>query len=178
MDRIVGDSFAQVRPAEYRALMRGFPTGVAVITALDRSGAPHGMTCTSLASVSIAPPVLLVCLNVRSGTLAACTGSGRFAVNLLHARARYAAEVFSSAGTDRFDSARWRPSDVLGVPWLTEDAFALAECVVADTVPVGDHVIVLGRVVNIAGSANTPLMYGLGQFATWQPGTVVTASAS
>jgi len=158
--------------------MRGFPTGVSVITALDATGEPHGMTCTSLASVSVVPPVLLGCLNVRSGTLAAVAGSGRFAVNLLHAQGRYAAEIFSSQGPDRFGRACWRPSDVLGVPWLTEDAFALAECVLAGTMTVGDHVVVLGRVLNIAGSADTPLLYGLGQFATWSPGVPVTVSGS
>jgi flavin reductase (DIM6/NTAB) family NADH-FMN oxidoreductase RutF len=151
--------------------MRGFPTGVAVITALDGAGAPRGLTCTSLTSVSLAPPVLLGCLSAASRTLAAVRASGRFAVNLLHAQGRYAAEVFSSAGADRFGRTRWRPSDALGVPWLTEDAFAVAECLVLETMAVADHVIVLGRVVNTIGpvDAGLPLLHGFGQFAAWTP---------
>jgi flavin reductase (DIM6/NTAB) family NADH-FMN oxidoreductase RutF len=176
----MGEPSAVVPPAAYRAVMRGFPTGVAVITALDDAATPHGLTCTSLTSVSLAPPVLLSCLDVASGTLAAMRASGRFAVNLLHAQGRYAAEVFSSAGPDRFSRIRWRPSEVLGVPWLSEDALAVVECSVLETIPVADHVIVLGRVVSTSGpvDAELPLLHGFGQFAAWTPGVPMTSSVT
>jgi flavin reductase (DIM6/NTAB) family NADH-FMN oxidoreductase RutF len=155
--------------------MSGFPTGVAVVTAVDGAGNPHGMTCTSLASVTVDPPVLLNCLNVRSGTLAAIRASRSFAVNLLHSRGRSAAEAFSSAHGDRFASTAWQPSTVVGAPWLTGDAFAVAECTVVATVPVGDHVVVFGRVVNIDGSPDMPLLYGLRRYATWGSDAAVTS---
>jgi flavin reductase (DIM6/NTAB) family NADH-FMN oxidoreductase RutF len=152
---------------EYLDLMSGFPTGVAVVTAVDGQGGPHGLTCTSLSSVTASPPVLLTCLNIRSGTLAAVVASGAFAVNLLHAGGRDAAEAFSSAGPDRFGRTAWRPSKTLGVPVLTEDAFATAECAVERTIVAGDHVVVFGRVVRIEQADGVPLLYGRRRFSTW-----------
>ncbi|MFI7453016.1 flavin reductase family protein [Nonomuraea sp. NPDC049714] len=156
-----------VTGAEYRALMSAFPTGVAVITAVDAGGRPHGMTCTSLTSVTVSPPVLLTCLDVRSGTLGAVLDGGAFAVNLLRAGSRHTAELFASVASDRFDRAAWRPSRLLGVPWLHADSFARAECAVKETVVVGDHVIVLGDVVSVDQERDVPLLYGLRGFAHW-----------
>lgn len=147
--------------------MSTFCTGVTVITSVARDGRPHGLTCTSLASVTMSPPTLMVCLDVRSGTLAALRESGRFAVNLLHERGRRAAEVFSSAVPDRFDQIPWqRAKD--GQLWLVDDAFAVAECRVAEAVPVGDHVAVFGEVVAVAQTEETPLLYGMRRFASWE----------
>lgn len=165
----------------YRDLMSCFPTGVAVVTALDADQQPHGMTCTSLCSVAVAPPTLLVSLHEDSGTHLALRDTGRFALNLLHAGGQRAAEVFSSAAPDRFHRVGWRPSPVLDLPWLTRDAFAFAECRVTRTVPAADHVLVLGEVVSTRQQAEPPLLYGMRQFAAWhqpsgidgQPGVVV-----
>jgi flavin reductase (DIM6/NTAB) family NADH-FMN oxidoreductase RutF len=157
------------RVGEYRTFMSSFPTGVAVVTTLDRHGSPHGLTCTSLASVTLAPPTLMVCLNVRSGTLRAIAERDAFAVNLLHTAGQRAAEVFCSAATDRFGLVPWRPSYRAGLPWLYDDAFALAECRVAGTVRVGDHTIVLGEVVGLSNGPDAPLLYGKHRFSSWLP---------
>ena len=152
--------------------MSTFCTGVTVITAGGRDGRPHGMTCTSLASVTVSPPTLMVCLDVRSGTLTAIRDSGRFAVNLLHEGGRRAAEVFSSAAPDRFERIPWQLGKA-GQLWLVEDAFAVAECRVAEAVAVGDHVAVFGEVVNTEQRAEAPLLYGMRRFASWaEPGVV------
>jgi flavin reductase (DIM6/NTAB) family NADH-FMN oxidoreductase RutF len=153
----------------FRELMSSFPTGVAVITSMDAAGNPHGLTCTSLSSVTLAPPTLLACLAVHCGTLTALRASGAFAVNLLHSRAREAALVFASSPT-RFSRIAWRPAELTGAPELTEHTFAVAECRVRDTTVVGDHAIVLGEVLAVAYRSDTPLLYGLRQFATWAPG--------
>jgi len=152
---------------DYRGLMGAAPRGVAVITAVDPAGRPHGLTCTSLTSVTLNPPTLLVCLGLRSGTLAATRHCGRFAVNLLHARGRRAAEVFSSLTPDRFSQVAWRPSPWTHQPWLCDDAFALAECVIVDTSVVGDHAVMFGEVVHIERTADSPLLYGTRQFFRW-----------
>ncbi len=154
---------------DFRGLMGAFPTGVAVITAVDQAGQPHGLTCTSLTSVTLHPPTLLICLNVRSGTLAAARERGRFAVNLLHAYARRAAEVFSSAVPDRFAQVTWQPSVRIRQPWLIDDAFALAECVVVGVSVVEDHAVVLGEVVHVKRTCDVPLLYGMRQFSRWRP---------
>ncbi len=155
-------------PAEdYRALMGDFPTGVTVITSLDETGSPHGLTCNSLASVSIDPPTLLICLGDRSGTLAAIHGNGRFGVNLLKAGARRTAELFASPQEHRFAHADWRPSPVSGVPWLADDAFAMVECRVSDMAKVSDHTVVFGVVEHIEHREGSPLVYGKRRFWSW-----------
>lgn len=153
--------------------MSTFCTGVTIITAAGRDGRKHGLTCTSLASVTVSPPTLMVCLDVRSGTLAAVRDSGRFAVNLLHDGGRRAAEVFSSAVPDRFERIPWCHGKAGGL-WLMEDAFAMAECRVAEAVAIGDHVAVFGEVVNVEQREETPLLYGMRRFASWNRPEAVT----
>ncbi len=162
------DESRGVAATEYRTLMSGFPTGVAVITALDRAGNPHGMTCTSFSSVTVTPPVLLASLNLGRGTLRSILETVVFAVNLLHSRGRDAAVIFSSFPGDRFARVRWRPTSRLGLPHLTGAAFALAECVLADCFASGDHLVIFGQVVSVTQSPDTPLLYGLRQFSVWQ----------
>jgi len=140
-----------------------------VVTTIDRHGRPRGLTCSSLSSVTLDPPTLLVCIHARSGTLQALRGHGSFAVNLLHARGRRAAEVFSSPAAERFAEVSWRPSRLGGLPWLARDAFALAECVVTRMLRVGDHSVVLGEVTDIVHAADMPLLYGMRQFSAWLP---------
>lgn len=154
---------------DYRGLMSAFPTGVAVITAVDHAGRPHGLTCTSLTSVTLSPPTLLVCLDLRSGTLAAIQHCGYFAVNLLRSRSRRAAELFSSRAPDRFSQVSWLPSPWTRQPWLRDDAFALAECTVVDVSVIGDHSVMFGEVVNVEQTIDVPLLYGLRRFSGWPP---------
>ena len=165
-----GDAEGSAGPVghdEYRRLMSAFPTGVAVITAVGPAGRLHGLTCTSLTSVTLSPPTLLVCLDLRCGTLAAARHAGCFAVNLLHTRGQRAAEVFSSPTPDRFSHVTWRPSRRTRQPWLPDDAFAMAECVVVDASVVGDHAVVFGEVVHVEQSTDVPLLYGLRRFSGW-----------
>ncbi len=152
--------------AAFRSLMSSFPTGVAVVTAVDAAGAPHGMTCTSLTSVSVDPPTLLVCLDRRSGTLAAVLSGGWFAVNLLRDGARATAELFAGPVPHRFRHVRSRPSPSAGVPWLA-GTVAAAECQVVRTVTAGDHEVVFGEVVAVACTGGSPLLYGRRQFSAW-----------
>jgi flavin reductase (DIM6/NTAB) family NADH-FMN oxidoreductase RutF len=156
-------------PDTFRNFMSAYVTGVTVVTSLDDHGRPHGLTCTSLTSVTLAPPMLLVCVNLRSGTLAALRSRSGFVVNLLHDGGRPVAELFASATADRFERVAWRRSARLGLPCLVDDAYAGAECEVADTVVVGDHAVVFGRVVNVEVSAGSPLLYGMRAFRTGLP---------
>jgi len=169
MGRILFDARSDVTRAEFTSLMTKFPTGVAVVTAFGVDGAPWGMTCSSLCSVTLSPPTLLVCIRDASPTLAAVLACGAFAVNLLHERARTTAELFASGAADRFDRVRWqgRPQTG-GGPHLTEDAHAVAHCRLAETLPVGDHVVVFGAVTDLEQRPGSrPLLYGLRGYAAW-----------
>lgn len=152
---------------DYRDLMCSFPTGVSVVTAADEDGRPWGLTCSSLSSVTLAPPTLLVCLASRSPVLAVARASGRFAVNLLHARAHATARLFATPGADRFARTAWQAADGSGLPHLLDDAFAAADCHVVAELPVGDHTVLFGEVARISRGADLPLLYGLRRFAAW-----------
>jgi flavin reductase (DIM6/NTAB) family NADH-FMN oxidoreductase RutF len=158
-----------VSVGDYRGLMATFPTGVAVVTTADIDGKLWGATCSSICSVTLSPPTLLVCIREQSPTLQALLRRRSFAVNLLHRSAQRTAELFASADPERFARVRIRNTGSEAGPHLTDDAHAIADCHVAGTVPVGDHVIVLGRVSRVTGGGGQPhpLLYGLRTFAAW-----------
>jgi flavin reductase (NADH) len=156
-----------VSAEKFRQLMSRFPTGVAVVTSLDLHGLPRGMTCSSLASVCLNPPTLLVCLRTGSATYAAVQRHGAFAVNLLHAGGRGTAELFAAPIVNRFAQVRWRSSGN-GLPWLVDDAAAIADCRVVRSVPAGDHTVVLGELIELGvGDDIPPLLYGMRRYAEW-----------
>jgi len=153
---------------DMRPLMASFPTGVTVVTTLDGERRPWGMTCTSLCSVALEPPTLLVCLRLGSPTLAAITTVGSFAVNLLHDSARPAAELFAAPVPDRFERIAWRHDDGCGGPHLVEAAHTVADCRVSGSSVVGDHAVVLGAVERVTQWPRPrPLLYGLRRYASW-----------
>ncbi|MFF4799186.1 flavin reductase family protein [Streptomyces sp. NPDC001351] len=162
-------SVSAVSPRAGADLMSGFPTGVAVITTrCPVSRQPYGLTCSSLVSVTLEPPTLLVSVKSESPVLGAIHRSRAFAVNLLHKNGERAARIFSTPVPDRFGQINWEPSGVSGIPWLVDDSFALAECALTETHEVGDHVLTLGRITRIEGTLKgSPLLYGLRTFASW-----------
>jgi flavin reductase (NADH) len=154
----------------YRTFMSGWPSGVSVITATDAAGTPRGLTCTSLTSVTLRPPTLLVCVNRYSGTLTAIKQRGMFGVNLLHAGAQKAAMVFASPDADRFAQVRWRPSATHSLPLLVDDASAMAQCALAAAYTVGTHEVLFGEVHGIVVlHRRAPLLYGLRRYWDWNP---------
>jgi flavin reductase (DIM6/NTAB) family NADH-FMN oxidoreductase RutF len=156
-----------VEAAEFRSLMSRFPSGVTVVTTVDADGRPRGLTCSSVCSVTVDPPTLMVGIHGRSSTLSALLDRRAFAVNFLHQHGRGAAEVFASGRPDRFERIVWHPTAGLGLPHLREAAHAIAECTVYDTVPVDDHSMVIGRVVGVELTDGLPLIYGLREYRCW-----------
>ncbi|MFC4492554.1 flavin reductase family protein [Streptomyces ovatisporus] len=155
-------------PEEFRAMMSGFPTGVTVVTATDKSAVQWGMTCSSVCSVSLEPPVLLVCLRSGSPTLDAVLASGTFAVNLLHSGARATAELFASGNPRRFEMVPWESGPHAAGPHLTKDVHTVADCEVMLTQRVGDHTAVYGTARRISRHGEmAPLLYGLREFRGW-----------
>lgn len=151
-----------------RPFWAGFPSGVAIVTALAGDGRPWGMTCTSLCSVSLDPPILLVCLRCGSPTLDAVQETGAFCVNLLHDGARGTSNLFASGAADRFDRVRWRAGPGAAGPHLTEAAHTIADCAVLEDRTVGDHAVVMGRVEGLARlGPQRPLLYGRRRYASW-----------
>ncbi|MFI5800461.1 flavin reductase family protein [Streptomyces sp. NPDC051677] len=165
-------SVESAQAEDFRSLMSGFPTGVVVVTTFDLEGRPRGMTCSSLCSVALDPPTLLVCMRQGSATLRAVEQRGSFAVNLLHGGGRLVAELFASGSPDRFDRVLWKVPPAAAGPHLPDDARAVADCKVTATKPVGDHTVVFGEVQEVTTplAAAAPLLYGLRRYATWPLG--------
>ncbi|MEV8631253.1 flavin reductase family protein [Streptosporangium sp. NPDC051023] len=153
---------------DLRPFMTEFPTGVAIVTALAAHGRPWGMTCTSLCSVTLSPPTLIVCLREGSPTLAAVLSAGTFAVNLLHRDARSTAELFASGVPDRFARVDWALPTGCGGPHLPLATHMVADCELADRQAIGDHIVVLGKVSCITRTLEiAPLLYGQRRYASW-----------
>jgi len=154
---------------DIRPLMATFPTGVAIVTAIAADGQPRGMTCSSLCSVSLRPPILLVCLRCDSPTLAGVLGSGAFAINFLHDQAQPCAALFASGAPDRFDRVRWLADGRAAGPHLTDAAHMIADCSMTGQQQAGDHVVIFGAVHAVRRlSERGPLLYGLRRYAAWR----------
>ncbi|MGD9696292.1 MAG: flavin reductase [Thermoleophilia bacterium] len=164
-----GDAPA-VEPAVLRRTMGHFATGVAVVTARHPDGRPFGTTANSVTSVSLDPPLLLVCLTRTSETLDAIRASGRFAVNLLRAGQRSHSDRFARAAADD----TWDGVDhsmARGAPVLHDGLGALV-CDIHELADGGDHVIVIGRVLEAghAHEAGDPLIFYRGSYGALEQG--------
>jgi flavin reductase (DIM6/NTAB) family NADH-FMN oxidoreductase RutF len=155
---------------EYRSLMSNFPTGVSVVTSALEGGEPHGLTCSALTSVTLSPPTLLVCMDTSGVTIAVAARRGAFAVNLLHTRAAGTARLFSTRNVDRFARVRWQRTQHSALPWLVDDALAVAECELVDMRVIGTHAVLFGQVEAITLFDEAPLLYGRRQYAAWPRG--------
>ncbi|MFF7300012.1 flavin reductase [Streptomyces sp. NPDC008265] len=156
------------RQADLRPFMAAFPTGVSVVTTLGSDTVPHGLTCSSLASVALDPPTVVVCIRAASPTLAVLLAQGAFALNLLHERGRTTSDLFASGAPDRFERVEWRLPLGAGGPHLTADAHAVADCSVVRTVGFGDHTAVFAQVDRVTVRDDPqPLLYGLRRYAPW-----------
>lgn len=130
----------------FRDALGSFPTGVAVITAVDAQGEPVGLTCNSFSSVSLDPPLVAWGLRLSSKNLAAFRHASAFAINILaEDQKELSARFASSSITDKFTGVSWSPG-YLGLPVIGE-CVASFECDKFAEHIAGDHVLFLGRVV-------------------------------
>lgn len=155
-------------PVTFKAVMASFPSGVSVVTVLDDAGRPRGLTCSSLCSVSLEPPTLLVCVHNGSETLHSLHERGSFAVNMLTDNSAAIAKVFASKSQEKFAHLAWRPAPyAAGAPILIDDIVAHAECRISHSISVGDHCIFLGVVEHGESyPSRIPLVYLRRRFET------------
>lgn len=145
-----------VEPESFRRALRRFATGVTVVT-VDHDGELHGMTASSFASVSLDPPLILVCLDKTSRTRALILEKGSFAVNILAGDQEGVSRSFSRRGSKPFGKLAHR-SGSTGDPVL-EGAIAWIECRLEQMVGAGDHDIFIGEVIACGDRDGTPLLY-------------------
>jgi flavin reductase (DIM6/NTAB) family NADH-FMN oxidoreductase RutF/DNA-binding GntR family transcriptional regulator len=151
----------RLSPNEFREVIGHFASGVTVITAMH-AGTPYGTTASAVSSLSLEPPMLLVCMNKQSSTGRAIVECGRFAVNILSEGQADAAVRFATKRPDKF---RGLPvtRGVGGTP-LLEDALATLECRVTEEVTGGTHSVFLAEVDGATARTGAPLAYFRGQF--------------
>jgi flavin reductase (DIM6/NTAB) family NADH-FMN oxidoreductase RutF len=157
---------AEVTASDFRNAMRQLTGGVSVITA-GKGRDISGMTVTSVSSLSVDPPSLIVSLNRESSSWPLVKRYGFFGVNILTSDQVDIAERFTGKGglkgADRFAGAPWT-TRASGVPLLA-DALAAIDCEVEDIVERHSHAIVIGRVLDVAVSARTAaLAYWQGRY--------------
>jgi flavin reductase (DIM6/NTAB) family NADH-FMN oxidoreductase RutF len=155
----------------FRQTMGSFPTPVTVVTALDTSGEPRGLTCSAVCSVSMDPPTMLVCVNRRNGSLRAIRHSNGFVVNLLREGRHKLSDAFASPSAEKFDSADWQPSPGTGLPVLGTDVLAYVECDLQAEITAGSHAILVGLVRSCESDmpGEGPLIYYDRTYGRWVP---------
>lgn len=154
-----------IDPRELRKALGCFLTGVTVVTSFDRAGSPRGFTANSFTSVSLDPPLVLVCIAYTAGSYDVFENATHYAVNILSDSQRVVSGVFAARAADKFAGLVWRPGPA-GSPILP-DTVAWLDCVVHERVPAGDHLILLGRVVGFEHTPHTPLGYCRGNYLSF-----------
>jgi flavin reductase (DIM6/NTAB) family NADH-FMN oxidoreductase RutF len=147
---------------QFRRICGKFASGITIATLLDPGGAPHGMTANSFTSVSLTPPLVLVCVDHRARILEYFRASAHFGVNILGASQRPISDRFAGSGYDRFEGVEWFPGQT-GVPLLPE-VLATIECARVNVVTAGDHDIVIGEVLHANCQDGDPLVFYCSQY--------------
>ncbi|WP_308406340.1 flavin reductase family protein [Streptomyces sp. AC602_WCS936] len=161
----------------FREAMAHLAAPVSVVTALDPAGRRRGFTATSVTSVSLDPPMVLVGVGHRSSCHAALTGAREFTVNVLGAEHDELARRFAAHGIDRFAGTGFAAWPGTGAPYLP-GAKVLLRCRTADVVRAGDHDLVLGTVTDAhtGDPAQAPLLWYRRAFHTPAPALPAAAA--
>ena len=146
-----------IDPETFRTILGRFATGVTVVTIRDTEGNDHGMTVSAFSSVSLVPPLVLVCVGHASDMYPFMSGVDRFGASILSASQEALSRRFSDTLPDRFDGVGYRRGST-GVA-LLDDALATVECTIVARHPAGDHTIVVGQVEHGSVGDSTPLLY-------------------
>ena len=154
----------ELGPDELRQALGRFVTGVTIVTCRDEQGAPVGLTANSFNALSLDPPLVLWSLREASSTISAFTGASHFAINVLAADQVDLSRRFARSAGAKFDAGEW--TDGQGGAPLLAGCVAVFECRRRSHHAAGDHVLFIGEVERIGGSAATPLVYHAGHYRT------------
>ena len=150
--------------AALRRALGCFATGVTVVTARDAGGGPCGFTANSFTSVSLDPPLVLVCVGREVEGLEVYRECEGFAVNILADSQQALSEAFATDLPDRFAGVRWREG-ARGSPIL-DGCIASLECAAWRRIEAGDHLILIGRVLAFERSPGRPLAFCHGRYVS------------
>jgi flavin reductase ActVB len=141
----------------FRDAMSRFASGVTIVTTRAPDGRPYGFTASSFASLSLHPPLVLVCMGNRSSAYEIFMQADRFAVSVLAEGQEDLAHLFSRPGQDRFGDPAVKDGP-LGLP-VADGALARMHCAMDSRLPSGDHAILIGRPQWIDVAPGRPLVH-------------------
>ncbi|MBW3555449.1 MAG: flavin reductase family protein [Actinobacteria bacterium] len=147
--------------------MGRFCTGVTIVTAVD-GGEPVGFTAQSFTSVSLEPPLISFCPGKSVGSWARIRSAGTFCVNILSEEQEALCRTFASKGQDKFRGVGWHPGPATGAPVL-DGVIGWVEAQIVAEHEAGDHLIVVGRVIDLDSDGGQPLLFYRGGFGRFQP---------
>lgn len=151
-----------VNPEEFRAALSKFASGVTVVTTKDVEDKPYGITVSAFCSVSLEPPLILVCIEKTTGSHDALEESGVFVVNVLSENQMDYSNQFASQIEDKFNGIEL-DEGIEGVPVL-KDTLATLECKLTETCEGGDHTIFIGQIEKATIKQGKPLIYFHGNY--------------
>ena len=140
-----------------------FPSVVTVVTTIDEGGADQGMTVSAFCSLSLYPPLVLICIEKTASAYEALTMSAGFVVNVLSARQEQVARRFAIVDIDRFEGVGFTRSSQ-GYAVL-DDVLGVIECTRQQLYEGGDHTIIVAKVEAMRAESGTPLLYYRGGYA-------------
>jgi (E)-2-((N-methylformamido)methylene)succinate hydrolase len=141
----------------FRTACGKFSTGVTVVTVIGEDGHPYGMTANSFTSVSLDPPLVLICVDRKAAILSRLETAKFIGINVLAEDQKALSAQFARRGVNRFESAGWFPGQT-GVP-LLEGVLAYFECTISGIMEGGDHRIFLAEVQHLKCFEGRPLLY-------------------
>jgi flavin reductase (DIM6/NTAB) family NADH-FMN oxidoreductase RutF len=147
---------------ELRRVMGHFATGVTVITTCDENGNPFGLTANAVSSVSLVPPLILVCVDKRADTYPYFERSKVFVVNILSDAQESISRRFATSGIEKFDGIGYHKNES-GCAIL-DDAVGHVECRIVQAHDAGDHTIYVGEVETVDASDVPPLLFFRGGY--------------
>lgn len=145
-----------VDDATFKLAMSQFTSGVTIVST-THEGERYGLTVSSFASLSLAPPLVIVCVERSVKSHDAIAAARRFGVSILEAGQAVLSNRFASKVDDKFEGVATVTGST-GVP-LIAGALCLIECTVRDILPGGDHTIFVGEVVRVSIGEGEPLVY-------------------
>lgn len=155
-----------VTQEQFRAALGSFASGVTVVSTKDANGKYLGITVSAFCSVSLSPPMVLICIEKTAGSHYAFEESNVFVVSLLREGQSNISEHFASLNEDKFSGYGFRPG-IEGVPVL-DNALASLECRVKFSYHGGDHSIFVGEVEKVVVDNGEPLLYFRGSYGRFE----------
>ena len=160
-----GSTFDQMA---FRNAMARFASGVTVVTTHEDGGKPVAFTASAFSSLSLDPPLILVCLERKADSFPAFQAAGHFTVSILAAHQADHGMHFAAKSADKFAGVSVEAGEVTGMPLIPE-ALVHLECRVRQRLDGGDHVIIVGEVLRAQSNDQEPLLHFNRRFGRFQP---------